>query len=62
MTGNILGLGCVNKGTAEYNMYTDPEAAHLGIYFIFSIIINLVFKVLFEKLVIIPYESMVTLS
>lgn len=50
MTGNILGLGCVNKGTAEYNMYTDPEAAHL------------VFKVLFEKLVIIPYESMVTLS
>ena len=58
MTGNILGLGCVNKGTAEYNMYTDPEAAHLGINFIS----NLVFKVLFEKLVIIPYESMVTLS
>ena len=40
----------MNNGVAEYNMHTDPEAAHL------------VFKALPPKLVVIPYESVISVS
>lgn len=50
LSGNILGLGFMNNGVAEYNVHTDPEAAHL------------VFKVLANKLVVIPYEGVISVS
>lgn len=50
LVGNILGLGQMNEGVAEYNIHTDPEAAHL------------VFKALPHKLVVIPYESVISVS
>jgi inosine-uridine nucleoside N-ribohydrolase len=40
----------MNNGVAEYNVHTDPEAAHL------------VFKVLSKKLIIIPYEGVISVS
>ena len=40
----------MNNGVAEYNVYTDPEAAHL------------VLKVLHNKLVVIPFESVVSID
>ncbi|CAD8141588.1 unnamed protein product [Paramecium pentaurelia] len=50
LCGNILGLGFMNDGVAEYNVHTDPEAAHL------------VFKVLAKKLIVIPYEGVISVS
>lgn len=50
LCGNILGLGFMNNGVAEYNVHTDPEAAHL------------VIKVLANKLVVIPYEGVISVS
>lgn len=50
LSGNILGLGFMNQGVAEYNVHTDPEAAHL------------VFKILANKLVVIPYEGVISVS
>ena len=50
LCGNILGLGFMNNGVAEYNVHTDPEAAHL------------VFKVLAKKLIVIPYEGVISVS
>lgn len=50
LCGNILGLGFMNNGVAEYNVHTDPEAAHL------------VMKVLANKLVVIPYEGVISVS
>lgn len=50
LCGNILGLGFMNNGVAEYNVHTDPEAAHL------------VFKILAHKLVVIPYEGVISVS
>jgi len=40
----------MNNGVAEYNTHTDPEAAHL------------VFKALPHKLIVIPYESVISVS
>lgn len=40
----------MNNGVAEYNVHTDPEAAHL------------VFKVMSKKLIIIPYEGVISVS
>ena len=40
----------MNNGVAEYNVHTDPEAAHL------------VFKVLAKKLIVIPYEGVISVS
>lgn len=50
LCGNVLGLGFMNDGVAEYNVHTDPEAAHL------------VFKVLAKKLIVIPYEAVISVS
>lgn len=48
--GTMLALGIVENGVSEFNSYSDIEAIHL------------VFKVLQEKVIMIPYESVLVIQ